>query len=393
MGLLQKKVFVGMSGGVDSSVATLLLKEQGYNVVGVFIRSWDGLPTKGGVKFRDQCHWKEDRRDAMRVAAKLGIPFLTYDFTEAYREEVIEYFFREYASGRTPNPDVVCNREIKFKRFLERALAEGADFVATGHYARIGAVSHKPYAISNVGDRATSFELLQARDANKDQSYFLYTLGQHELAHTLFPIGDYVKSEVRELARQAGLPTADKPDSQGICFVGKVPVVEFLKARLPEQPGAVVTVDGRVVGEHHGLPFYTIGQRHGLRLSASLPYYVARKDHLLNTITVGQGNSDEALYRSDVCVGEVTWVNRRPVVGERLQAKIRYRQPSQKVTVDKSAVRESATSSVTDNYSPIRTNKGIVWMFHFDKPQRAVTPGQSLVLYDGERVVGGGVIK
>ena len=363
-------IFVGMSGGVDSSVSALLLKEQGYDVVGVFIKSWDGLPTKDGVKFREQCRWKEDRRDAIRVAAKLRIPFRTYDFTEAYYEQVIEYFFREHEAGRTPNPDIMCNREIKFKLFLERALVEGADMVATGHYVRIQKSKVKS---QNVNPKSEiKYQLLIAKDESKDQSYFLYTLTQRELARVLFPIGEYTKKEVREMAWRAGLSTADKPDSQGLCFVGEVSMEEFLKARIKPRVGAVVTSDGRYVGEHDGVPFYTIGQRHGLRLSSRLPYYVAAKNLEHNTLVVGEGNSDPALYRAAVEVAEVSWTDEPPVFGQCLGAKIRYRQPTQNVRV------------LGESYGQ--------WSLSFDEPQRAVTPGQSLVLYDGERVVGGGVI-
>jgi len=383
----RRKVFVGLSGGVDSSVAAYLLKKQGYDVVGVFIKSWDGLPTKNGIKFREQCRWREDRRDAMRVAAKLKIPFLTYDFMSAYRNRVIEYFFNEHEVGRTPNPDIMCNKEIKFKLFLERALNEGADFVATGHYVRLRAVSRKPEAVSRSGslNSLNIFELLQAKDSAKDQSYFLWTLTQRQLARCLFPIGEYTKTEVREMAGQADLPTAKKPDSQGICFIGEVPIVEFLRTRLQSRVGAVITADGRIIGEHEGAVFYTIGQRHGLKLSSRLPYYVCGKDIANNIVRVAEGNDDPALYQDMVEASEVSWVNKAPRVGNRLTAKIRYRQKSEPLTVI--GIRHEL-----NKHTNILENVRMSWLFKFDRPQRAVTPGQSIVLYEGERVVGGGVI-
>jgi len=376
-----------MSGGVDSSVAALLLKKQGYDVVGVFIKSWDGLSTSDGVKFREQCRWREDRRDAMRVAAKLKIPFVTYNFTKPYRDRVIEYFFKEHEAGRTPNPDIMCNKEIKFKLFLEKALSEGADFVATGHYVRVRARSHKPKAVGSLGrvNSASIFDLLQAKDGAKDQSYFLWTLTQKQLAYCLFPIGEYTKSKVREMARQADLPTADKPDSQGICFIGEVPVVKFLKTRIAERTGAVVTADGRTIGEHDGIAFYTIGQRHGLRLSSRLPYYVFGKDIEHNIIKVAEGNDDQALYQDKIEASEMSWVNQAPQIGDRLLAKIRYRQKSEPLMV-------VGSREASKKHSNILKNVGMLWRFKFDRPQRAVTPGQSLVFYDGKRMVGGGVI-
>lgn len=355
------RIFVGMSGGVDSSVAASLLCEQGHDVVGVYLKSWDGLPTPTGVKFRDQCQWKEERRDAMRVAAHLKIPFLTYDFTEEYRQGVIEYFFSEYEAGRTPNPDVMCNKEIKFKAFLDRARAEGADAVATGHYAQVGQGADGKYV------------LRQGMDTSKDQSYFLWTLTQEQLQYSLFPIGHLQKIEVRALAEKAGLSTAEKPDSQGICFVGKVAVEDFLKARLPEQSGAIITSTGEHVGEHQGLPFYTIGQRHGIKISGAQPYYVAEKRADTNTLVVAIGDADEILYRDRLTGDHLSWVNEPPKVGQKLGAKIRYRQPTQEMEISE-LINESCE-------------------LKFTKPQRAITPGQSVVLYDGDRLVGGGVIR
>ena len=316
----RQKVFVGMSGGVDSSVTALLLKEKGYEVIGAFIKGWDGLAINDGLKFRDQCRWRDDQRDAIRVAAGLKIPFITYDFTKDYGEHVVEYFFKESEAGRTPNPDIMCNKEIKFKIFLAQAIRDGADYMATGHYARIS---------YNNG----VYKLLAGSDESKDQSYFLYTLGQRELAKTLFPLGELKKSEVRALALKHGLVTACKPDSQGICFIGDISIVDFLKARIPTNIGAVITVDGRAIGEHDGVPYYTIGQRHGLRLSSRLPYYIVEKDIVNNVIRVAEGNDDDTLYKKMVTAISLSWVESAPRVGSQLTAKIRYRQPPQPLTI------------------------------------------------------------
>ena len=296
-----------MSGGVDSSVTAVLLKERGFDVVGVHIKMWSdpSIP----------CNFKEDRYDAMKAAEKIGIPFQTWDFTEEYKKEVVEYLIREYAAGRTPNPDVMCNRHIKFGVFLARALAEGADCIATGHYVRLASESsfentlippaRDSFSIRRgapiaTGDHAVvppeGFQknfprshrgLLQGKDLNKDQSYFLWTLTQEQLAYCLFPIGEYTKPEVRELARKFGLPTAEKKDSQGICFIGEINLTEFLKKHIPVKRGEMVTTSGRVIGQHDGLAFYTIGQREGLASGGGgIPYYVAAKDFKTQTLLV-----------------------------------------------------------------------------------------------------------
>lgn len=355
----RKKVFVGMSGGVDSSVAALLLRDLGYDVVGVYLKSWDGLPTKKGVQFRDQCTWKKDRQDALRVAAKLKIPFITYDFTKEYYDEVIGDFFREFEAGRTPNPDILCNREIKFKKFLEAALKDGADYIATGHYLTLKYESG-------------GYKLYEARDGTKDQSYFLWTLQQEQLKHCLFPLRNFLKSEVRDMAAKAGLATATKKDSQGICFVGQVSVQEFLEARIPVREGAVVTSSNQTVGTHKGASFYTIGQRHGLGIASGLPYYVSGKNVKKNIVYVAEGNSDEALYKKALILENVSWVNEPPIPGKRYTGKLRYRQVSQPLTL---------------------SIKNEVWCAEFDEPQRAVTPGQSLVVYDNGEMIGGGIIQ
>lgn len=355
---MSKTVYLGMSGGVDSSVSALLLKQQGYNVVGVYMKCWEGLPTKTGLQFTETCDWEAERRDALRVATQLDIPFRTYDFVKEYREDVIEYFFAEYAAGRTPNPDVMCNRFIKFDRFLKRALTEGADYVATGHYARRVET-----------DKA---RLLMGRDSNKDQTYFLWTITAEALAHSLFPVGDLTKAEVRELAAKANLPVATKKDSQGICFVGQVPVHEFIAARLPEKIGVVKNLQGEILGEHTGAHFYTVGQRHGFTLRTLLPHYVVGTDVQKNEVYVVAGNSDAALYKTTVQVKDWSWVYETPKDLSTLTARIRYRQPAQLVH----------SLKIEQNLMTVQ----------FAAAQRAVTAGQSIVFYEGQEMIGGGII-
>lgn len=346
--MAQGRVFVGMSGGVDSSVAAALLKEGDFEVTGVHIKMWSDPEIP--------CNFKEDRYDAMRAAAHLGIPFKTWDLTVEYKRAVVEYMIAEYRAGRTPNPDVMCNREIKFGVFLQRGLEQGADFIATGHYAR------------RLKDK-----LLKGVDENKDQSYFLWTLAQKQLQHCMFPIGEYTKPEVRLMAKKLGLPNADKPDSQGICFIGEIDMVEFLKKYIPVRHGSVVTTSGKIVGEHEGLSFYTIGQRHGIEIGGGIPYYVAEKNPKTNTLMVAEGPYNEKLFSRELIVTGVNWIScEESKLPLKCMARIRYRQPLQKCTVRK-----------------MKHNLSV----DFDEPQRAVTPGQSIVFYSGDEMLGGGVIR
>lgn len=356
---MAKTVYLGMSGGVDSSVSALLLKEAGFVVVGVYMKCWEGLPTKTGLKFTESCDWEQERRDALKVASQLGIKFKTYDFVEEYRNDVIEYFFSEYSKGRTPNPDVMCNRYIKFDRFMTKAINEGADYVATGHYAK---------KITN----NDCSEIHIPKDKEKDQTYFLWTLTESKLDKVLFPLGDYTKKEVREIAKKNSLVVATKKDSQGICFVGEVPVHEFIAERLPEKIGNVLDVDGRIIGTHTGAHFYTIGQRHGMDLNTTLPHYVVGTDVNKNEVFVVAGNSDDKLYKQTFAVTDISWVHNK-VNAEKLSARIRYRQPIQKI---RSLRKVSGTLLV-----------------EFEEPQRAVTPGQSIVFYAENEMVGGGIIE
>lgn len=377
-----KKVFVAMSGGVDSSVAAFLLKNRGYDVTGVFMRCYNV----------DGCSEK-DAEDARRVAAHLGIPFYVFDFEEEYKQKVVEYMVNGYRQGITPNPDVMCNKEIKFGLFLKKALELGADYIATGHYVRL-ATSHWGIGYREK-QKATldpiGYTLLAARDASKDQSYFLWTLTQEQLKHCLFPIGDYLKVQVRGIARKAGLPTAEKKDSQGICFLGKVTLADFLKNYIPRERGEVFTTSGQKVGEHEGAYFYTIGQRHGLSLGVknrelgitgqrnTKPHYVAEKDVKTNTIVVAEGDDNPALYGKEIDLTDVNFINSQSARTIRancsieILARIRYRQP---LTPALFIIHNSSFKLV------------------FDEPQKFVAPGQSAVFYgkDGE-MLGGGIIK
>jgi len=363
LGLAQekRKVIVGMSGGVDSSVAVALLKQEGYEVTGVFMKNW--------ADPRYPCPWQEDRQDAMRVAAILDIPFETWDFSKEYRESVVEYMIREYRMGRTPNPDVMCNSRIKFGAFLQYALKAGADFIATGHYVRLMRKSQ-----TNSKSKIRNSKLVVAKDLNKDQSYFLWTLTQEQLAHSLFPIGDYTKPEVRGLAKKFGLPTADKPDSQGICFIGPIDVKKFLKTVITQKKGKIVNLEGKAMGEHEGAWFYTIGQRRIEGLSGTVkPMYVIGKDVKKNQVIVGD---DKDTYAKIARLSSFHLINNKTVkpadlMGIILTAKSRYTPETSRGKLGKD-------------------KKG--YFFEFVKPERAITPGQSLVLYKGDICLGGGII-
>lgn len=338
-----------MSGGVDSSVTAALLREQGYDVTGVYMKNWSqDLP--GLV-----CPWQEDYQDAKRVAVQLGIPFKMYDFESQYRQKVVNYMVAEYKAGRTPNPDIMCNQEVKFKLFLETALEDGADFIATGHYARV-----------------KNGQLLAGIDKNKDQSYFLYRVTKAALQKSLMPIGKYEKPRVRELAKKFGLATAEKKDSQGICFVGKVGIKDFLISELgPQQPGPIIDQNGCEIGKHDGAIFYTIGQRHGLNVGGGLPYYVSHKDMKANTVYVTTDLGDKDLWSEHVELHDLHWINQPPAASRTYQARLRYRGPLVACTVD--------TSS----------NSALV---NLAEEVRGIAAGQSAVIYDGDKVLGGGII-
>ena len=395
---MKKRVVVGLSGGVDSSVAAYLLKEQGYEVIGLFMKNWHD----DSVTISNECPWLEDSNDAMLVAQKLGIPFQTVDLSEQYKERIVDYMFREYEMGRTPNPDVLCNREIKFDVFMKIAFDLGADYVATGHYCRKGEIEK---------DGKTIYRLLSGKDPNKDQSYFLCQLSQEQLAKTLFPVGELLKSDVRKIAAEQDLITAEKRDSQGLCFIGKVRLPDFLQQQLAPKEGVIVEVpseydgyetalpaftseeeklkylstkktyrldDGKVVGKHQGAHYFTKGQRKGLAVGGTTePLFVIDTDVEENVIYTGQGKDHPGLYRRGLFVHdeEVHWVRTDLALAEdeqmEVQARIRYRQPLQKATLH-------------------QTQSGLYVIF--EEPQSAISEGQFVAWYEENELLGSGVI-
>ncbi|QIL46181.1 tRNA 2-thiouridine(34) synthase MnmA [Vagococcus coleopterorum] len=356
------RVVVGMSGGVDSSVTALVLKEQGYDVVGIFMKNWDDTDENG------VCTATEDYKDVAKVAEQIGIPYYSVNFEKEYWDRVFEYFLDEYKRGRTPNPDVMCNKEIKFKAFLDYAMDMGADYVATGHYAQV------------VRDEDGTAHMLRGVDNNKDQTYFLSQLSQEQLAKTMFPLGHMEKPEVRALAEKAGLATAKKKDSTGVCFIGEKNFKEFLSKYLPAKPGKMMTEDGVVKGDHAGLMYYTIGQRQGLGIGGSAgdsqePWFAIGKDLKTNTLYVGQGFHHPTLYSTHLEASQVHFTTEVERPAEfKCTAKFRYRQTDVGVTV-KFAEGDQTKATVI-----------------FDEPVRAITPGQAVVFYDGEECLGGGII-
>ncbi len=346
-----------MSGGVDSSVAAALLKEQGYNCIGAYFLTW--TEQTAGLTM---CPWEQEAADARQVCGKLGIPFYTFDFEKEYKRNVVDYLFKEYEAGRTPNPDILCNRDIKFDLFLNKAKEIGADFIATGHYAHIKHGKH-------------TSQLYKGKDNNKDQSYFLYALNQHKIRHALFPLGKLTKDKVRTIAEKYSLHIAKKKDSQGICFLGQVDLKDFLKTRIPTKKGDILTTTGEIIGQHEGIMYYTIGQRHGIPTGGGTgePLYVIDKDITKNILIVGTVN-DPQLFSKEIIVTDLHWTTLTPPnLPLKCKAKIRYRQDDQSCTV-------------------ARASDGNLKVI-FKKPQRAVALGQSCVLYKGKKLLGGGVIQ
>ena len=396
-----KRVVVGLSGGVDSSVAAYLLKKEGYEVIGLFMKNWHD----DTVTISDECPWLDDSNDALLVAQKLGIPFQTVDLSTPYKERIVDYMFREYQNGRTPNPDVLCNREIKFDIFLDTAINLGADYIATGHYCQKGQIKK---------DSKTFYRLLAGRDKNKDQSYFLCQLNQYQLSKALFPIGGLLKPEVREIAKDLDLVTADKKDSQGLCFVGKVRLPEFLMQRLKPKKGVIIEIpndspifkpchiqadekgslsnslnllaeayqytpdDGNVVGEHKGAHYFTIGQRKGLGVGGTQePLFIIDTDTKNNIVYTGQGDQHNGLYRKGLYVKneDIHWIRDdlklKPESDMQVEARIRYRQNLEKAKI-------------------YQRSNGLYIIF--DKPQRGITPGQFVAWYLEDELLGSGII-
>ncbi|APS40182.1 tRNA (5-methylaminomethyl-2-thiouridylate)-methyltransferase [Salegentibacter agarivorans] len=395
---MKKKVVVGLSGGVDSSVSAYLLQQQGYEVIGLFMKNWHD----DSVTISDECPWLDDSNDAMMVADKLGIPFQTVDLSEQYKERIVDYMFNEYERGRTPNPDVLCNREIKFDVFMKIALSLGAEYVATGHYCRKGEIQK---------NGETIYQLLSGKDNNKDQSYFLCQLTQEQLSKTLFPIGELQKSEVRKIASEQNLVTADKKDSQGLCFIGKVRLPDFLQQKLQPKEGKIIEIeaekdlysyetpefsnkkeeldfltkkyeyaaeDGKVVGKHQGAHYFTKGQRKGLAVGGTPePLFVIDTDVVDNVIYTGQGKNHPGIYRKGLFINkdEVHWVRKDLAISTddtlKVKARIRYRQPLQDATLH-------------------QTEAGMYVIF--DEPQASITEGQFVAWYESEELLGSGVI-
>jgi len=375
-----EKVFVGLSGGVDSSVSAALLQKAGYDVTGVFIKVWQpDFIEPARLFYSGGCTWKEERLDAMRICAKLNIPFFTLDLEKEYKKEVVDYMISEYKAGRTPNPDVMCNRYVKFGGFFDWAISRGADYIATGHYARTTQVESKK--LKAKGKENIKYQLLAGDDKNKDQSYFLWTLKQRELSKTLFPVGDMEKPEVRKLAEKFGLNTAKKKDSQGLCFMGKIDMKEFLKNYIKEKPGKVLNEKGEAIGIHDGVFYLTIGQRHGFKINektpSDAPYYIIDKNIEKNTIVVSQNKKlakiEDEENNKVIKLKNINWtIDEMPDLSKTYSARIRYRQSLEECKIVK--------------------NKEI-FELHFTNPQKAITPGQSAVIYDGEVCLGGGIIK
>jgi tRNA-specific 2-thiouridylase len=363
----RKKIIVGMSGGVDSSVAALLLLEQGYDVEGLFMKNWEEDDDE------DYCAAATDLKDASTICDRLNIKLHTINFSSEYWDRVFQHFLDEYSAGRTPNPDILCNREIKFRAFLEHAIDLGAEKIATGHYARTRLHNNKT-------------QLLRGIDSNKDQSYFLHALNQYQLSHAMFPIGEYDKTQIRELAKENDLVTHDKKDSTGICFIGERRFSTFLEKFLPARPGEIQSVEGAHIGEHNGLMYYTLGQRKGLGIgglkeSDEDPWYVVEKDLINNVLKVAQGHNHPAMFNNTLETGQINWIeqaeadidSRSKPENATLTAKIRYRQQDQNCALTK-----------IDNEK---------YKVRFEQAQRAITPGQSIVFYQNEVCLGGGVIE
>lgn len=351
----QQKVLVGLSGGVDSAVSAYLLQKAGYEVEGVFMKNWSSTT---GLKYND-CPWLQDRRDALRVAAHLNIPLHTVDFEKEYEAKVLKYFFSEYQAGRTPNPDVMCNKEIKFKLLYNWAISHGFDYLATGHYAQILKKGNQVF-------------LGTSKDAKKDQTYFIYNLDATQLSHLLFPVGCFNKTQIKVIAQKAGLPNAERKESMGLCFVGKIRLNDFLAQKVKPRPGKIVDTNGKVLGKHDGLHTFTIGQRHGIKIASSTPYYVAKKDIKNNTLVVTHNPNEPLLYSKRVELNSLHLIN---PLQKSSKVMARFRHQGQLI---------KAELEIISKHSAVIT---------FSEPQKALASGQSIVFYQTNVCLGGGVIK
>ncbi len=377
------KVLIALSGGIDSAVSAYLLKKAGHEVEAAFMKNWSS--TAGLL--RSECPWLADRQDALRVAAFLRILLHTLDFEKQYRRTVMDYFFREYSAGRTPNPDVACNKEIKFKLLYDWAAARGFDYLATGHYAQIKKISRE-FLIKNsrkkdkidekqnkelkIDAQESNFGLFRSADEFKDQTYFIYNIKREQLPHLLFPVGGMKKTAVRALAKKLHLPNADRKESMGLCFVGKIRLKDFLEQKLKPKPGAIIDQKEKKIGEHRGLHYYTIGQRQGIRVGATGPYYVTKKDLKTNTLYVTNNEKDKNLFAKEIQLHSLNWINRPKKFPAKLKGRFRHQGDLQLLTI-----------------RPVDKNH---YQIKFAKPQKAVASGQSLVLYNKMECVGGGVI-
>ena len=382
----KKRVLMALSGGIDSAVSAYKLIKAGFDVEAVFMKNWSQT---AGLKI-SECPWLVDRQDALRVAAHLGIPMHTVNYEKEYKATVMDYFFKEYKAGRTPNPDVMCNKEIKFKVLYNWAMSQGFDYVATGHYAQVKKIKirqgsgnlfnrEKSKSLSSTGsDSDYEYQLIRSADEFKDQTYFIYNIKQSQLPHILFPIGSMKKSAVRAMAKKLKLPNANKKESMGLCFVGKIRLKDFLDQKLKPRSGPIITIDKKVVGEHQGLAYYTVGQRQGIRVGADGPWYVVSKNLKTNTLVVTNNPNDKALQVKEIEIHSVNWITKpdgffsSPKKGVQLYGRYRHQGSLEKLFITES-------------------RKGY-YKIVFDKPQKAVASGQSLVLYKGKTCLGGGVI-
>lgn len=399
----QKKVLIALSGGIDSAVSAVLLLRRGYYVEGAFMKNWSSAQ---GL-LQSDCPWLEDRREALKVAAYLGIVLHTFDFEKEYRANVIRHFFDAYASGKTPNPDVMCNREIKFRLLYEKAMSMGFDYLATGHYARIhngGGVNLRESGANGSGLLRADFAaaesapsraaLLRSKDEFKDQTYFIYNLKPDQLGHLLFPVGNYLKQEVREMARRFGLPNAERKESMGICFVGKIKLDEFLKQKIEMKPGPIIDISGKAIGSHTGLARYTLGQRQGLGIGGTGPYYVMRKDIYTNTLVVSRDAKNRDFLISEISVAEVNWLAKPIKFPFSCKGRFRHQQDLQDLIIEKKYIGAADSRAGEKNREEKNEVDGSLKdvRVRFKRPQHAVASGQSIVFYKRKVCLGGGVI-